>query len=75
MSFNLKRGHIYAGKYIVTIQDQTKLIEIPFAYSGAGNTATFEGEFQVLRTDFGIGGKNVILSNEANISIETEISK
>jgi polyisoprenoid-binding protein YceI len=59
----------------VTIRDKTKLIEIPFTYVEAGSSATFKGDFQVLRTDFGVGGKNVILSNEANVSIETEISK
>jgi len=75
VSFKHKSGSNYTGSFNVTIKDKTKLIEIPFTYIEAGNTATFKGDFQVLRTDFGIGGKNVILSNEANVSIETEISK
>jgi polyisoprenoid-binding protein YceI len=75
VSFKRKSGSNYTGSFNVTIKDKTKLIEIPFTYIEAGNTATFKGDFQVLRTDFGIGGKNVILSNEANVSIETEITK
>jgi polyisoprenoid-binding protein YceI len=75
VSIKHKSGNNYTGSFNVTIKDKTKLIEIPFTYVESGSTATFKGEFQVLRTDFGIGGKNVILSNEANISIETEISK
>lgn len=75
VSFKHKNGNNYTGSFNVTIRDKTKLIEIPFTYIEASNAATFKGDFQVLRTDFGIGGKNVILSNEANVSIETEISK
>lgn len=75
VSFKHKSGNNYTGSFNVTIKDKTKLIDIPFTYTETGSTAVFKGAFQVLRTDFGIGGKNVILSNEANISIETEISK
>jgi polyisoprenoid-binding protein YceI len=75
VSFKHKSGSNYTGSFNVTIKDKTKLIEIPFTYIEAGNTATFKGDFQVLRTDFGIGGKNLILSNEANVSVEAEISK
>jgi polyisoprenoid-binding protein YceI len=75
VSFKHKSGNNYTGSFNVTIRDKTKLIEIPFTYVEAGNSATFKGGFQVLRTDFGIGGKNIVLSNEANIEIETEINK
>ncbi len=75
VSFKHKSGNNYTGSFNVTIKDKTKLIEIPFTYVESGSTATFKGDFQVLRTDFGIGSKNIILSNEANVSIEAEISK
>lgn len=74
VSFKHKSGNNFTGNFNVTIKDKTKLIEIPFTYIETGNSALFKGDFQVLRTDFGIGGKNVILSNEANISVETEVS-
>jgi polyisoprenoid-binding protein YceI len=75
VSFKRKSGSNYTGNFNVTIRDKTKLIEIPFTYVETGNTAQLKGSFVILRTDFGIGGKNLILSNEANVSVEAEISK
>lgn len=75
VSFKRKSGSNYTGSFNVTIRDKTKLIEIPFTYVETGNTAQLKGSFIILRTDFGIGGKNLILSNEANVSVEAEISK
>ncbi|MFC0518854.1 YceI family protein [Mucilaginibacter angelicae] len=75
VSFKRKSGSNYTGSFNVTIRDKTKLIEIPFTYTESGNTAQLKGSFVILRTDFGIGGKNLILSNEANVSVEAEISK
>jgi polyisoprenoid-binding protein YceI len=75
VSFKRKSGSNYTGNFNVTIRDKTKLIEIPFTYVETGNTAQLKGSFLILRTDFGIGGKNLILSNEANVSVEAEISK
>ncbi|MGF7074408.1 YceI family protein [Mucilaginibacter sp. 3215] len=75
VSFKRKSGSNYTGNFNVTIRDKTKLIEVPFTYMESGNTAQLKGNFMILRTDFGIGGKNLILSNEANVSVEAEISK
>ncbi|HEY9195609.1 MAG TPA: YceI family protein [Mucilaginibacter sp.] len=75
VSFKHKSGNNYTGVFNVTIKDKTKPVEIPFTYTETGNTATFKGDFQVLRTDFGVGGKNVILSNEANVSVAIGVSK
>lgn len=75
VSFKRKSGSNYTGNFNVTIRDRTKLIEVPFTYTESGNTAQLKGNFMILRTDFGIGGKNLILSNEANVSVEAEISK
>ncbi|MET3501420.1 polyisoprenoid-binding protein YceI [Mucilaginibacter rubeus] len=75
VSFKRKSGSNYTGNFNVTIRDKTKLIEVPFTYTESGNTAQLKGNFMILRTDFGIGGKNLILSNEANVSVEAEISK
>jgi polyisoprenoid-binding protein YceI len=75
VSFKHKNGSNYTGSFNVTIRDKTKLIEMPFTYTESGNTAQLKGNFMILRTDFGIGGKNLILSNEANVSVEAEISK
>jgi len=75
VSFKHKSGNNYTGQFNVTIKDKTKLIEIPFTYIETGNTAGLKGSFKVLRSDFGIGGKSMVLADEAEISIDTEISK
>jgi polyisoprenoid-binding protein YceI len=75
ISFKHKNGGNYTGNFNVTIKDKTKLVEVPFTYTETGNTAVFNGSFKVNRSDFGIGGKNMILSDEATITVNTEISK
>jgi polyisoprenoid-binding protein YceI len=75
VSFKHKNGGNYTGNFNVTIKDKTKLVEVPFTYTETGNTAVFNGSFKVNRSDFGIGGKNMILSDEATITVNTEISK
>jgi polyisoprenoid-binding protein YceI len=75
VSFKHKSSDNYTGNFNVTIRDKTKLIEIPFSYTETGNTAVFNGSFKINRSDFGIGGKNMVLSNEATVSVNTEISK
>jgi polyisoprenoid-binding protein YceI len=74
VSFKHKSGNNYTGNFNVTIRDKTKLIEVPFTYTETGNTAVFNGSFKITRTDFGIGGKNLILSNEATVTVNTETS-
>jgi polyisoprenoid-binding protein YceI len=75
VSFKHKNGGNYTGNFNVTIKDKTKLVEVPFTYTETGNTAVFSGSFKVNRSDFGIGGKNMILSDEATITVNTEVSK
>jgi polyisoprenoid-binding protein YceI len=75
VSFKHAGGDNYLGNFNVTIKDKTKLVEVPFTYTEAGNTASFNGSFKINRSDFGIGGKNMVLSNEATIVVNTEISK
>ena len=75
VSFKHTKGDNYLGNFNVTIKDKTKLVEVPFTYTEAGNTASFNGSFKINRSDFGIGGKNMVLSNEATIMINAEISK
>ncbi|MEN0054700.1 MAG: YceI family protein [Mucilaginibacter sp.] len=75
VSFKHTKGDNYLGNFNVTIKDKTKLIEVPFTYTEAGNTASFNGSFKINRSDFGIGGKNMVLSNEATVEVNAEISK
>ncbi|WP_183567528.1 YceI family protein [Mucilaginibacter sp. SP1R1] len=75
VSFKHKSGDNYTGSFNVTIKDKTKLIEVPFTYTETGSTAVFNGSFKINRSDFGIGGKNMILADEATVVVNTEISK
>lgn len=75
VSFKHKSGGNYIGNFNVTIKDKTKLIEVPFTYTESGNTAMFNGSFKINRADFGIGGKNMVLADEATVTVDTEISK
>ena len=75
VSFKHRNGNNYTGSFNVSIKDKTKLVEIPFTYADAGNNAIVKGSFHILRTDFGIGGKNLILSNDATVTISAETNK
>lgn len=75
VSFKHSTANNYTGSFNITIKEITKLIDIPFTYVEEGNTAKLKGTFPILRRDFGVGGKNLILSNEANVSVEVEITK
>lgn len=75
VSLRHKSGNNYSGTFNLEIKNKTKQIEIPFIYTETGNSATFKGSFKINRLDFGIGDSSLILSNEATVSIEAEISK
>jgi len=75
VSFKHNSGNNYTGIFNLTIKDKTKLIEVPFTYTESGNTASFKGTFEIHRTDYGVGGKSMIMSNEVNISINVDTSK
>lgn len=75
VSFKHKSGNNYIGSFNVTIKDKTKLVDVPFTYAETGNTAVFDGSFKIQRSDFGVGGKSMVLSNDATVTINTEVSK
>jgi polyisoprenoid-binding protein YceI len=75
VSFSKKNSSNYVGQFNVTIKDKTKLISIPFSYNDAGSAVALKGTFKISRADFGIGKSSMLLSDEANITIEVEASK
>ena len=75
VSFKHKSGDSYIGTFSLTIKDKTNTVDIPFTYAEAGNTASFKGTLQIKRTDYGVGGKSMIMSNEVYISIDVEATK
>jgi polyisoprenoid-binding protein YceI len=74
-AFRHKSGNNYAGTFSLTIKDVTKTIEIPFTYTETGSTAEFKGNFQVERTDYGVGGKSLVMSNDVKVELDVTTSK
>jgi polyisoprenoid-binding protein YceI len=74
-AFKHKTGNSYSGTFNLTIKDVTKSVEIPFTYTETGNTASFKGNLQVERTDYGVGGKSLVMSDDVKIDIEISTTK
>jgi polyisoprenoid-binding protein YceI len=68
-------GSNYTGTFNLTIKDKTNQVQVPFTYTDSGNTANFKGSFKIKRTDYGVGGKSMVMSNEVTISIDVSTSK
>ncbi len=72
---NHQKGENYSGIFDVTIKGKTKRIKIPFTYIENGNNNSFKGNFTISRSDFDIGGKSMILANDAQVAITVETIK
>jgi polyisoprenoid-binding protein YceI len=64
-----KKGNQYAGMFNITIKGVTKQVEIPFEFSNNGNDCVFKGSFPLNRRDFGVGGGNMMMSDNLTVSI------
>lgn len=74
-SFKQKSGNNFVGIFNITIKGKTKLIEVPFNYAESANVALFKGSFKINRHDFNVGGKSMVLADEAIIDLIVETSK
>lgn len=70
-----KSGNNYTGTFNLTIKNKTNAVELPFTYAETGNTASFKGTLKIKRTDYGVGGKSLVMSNDVTINIEADTSK
>ena len=75
ISFNHKSGDNYVGQFNLTMKDRTKAVEMTFTYTETGTTALFKGSFKLNRTDFGVGGKSMVMSSDVTVDIELETTK
>jgi polyisoprenoid-binding protein YceI len=75
VSIKHKSGNNYTGTFNLTIKDKTNPVEIPFTYTETGNNAVFKGSLKIKRTDYGVGDKSLIMSNDVTILIEVDTSK
>jgi polyisoprenoid-binding protein YceI len=68
-------GSNYTGTFNLTIKDKTNQVQVPFTYTENGNTANFKGTFKIKRTDYGVGGKSMVMSNDVTVLIDVSTSK
>jgi polyisoprenoid-binding protein YceI len=68
-------GRNYTGIFNLTIKDKTNQVQVPFTYTENGSDGEFKGTFKLKRTDYGVGGKSMVMSNDVTVSIDVSTSK
>lgn len=64
----------FQGTFRLTIRDHTETVRFPFTFRKTGQGSAFDGEFEINRLDFGVGGKSFLLSNTVKVSLHVEVS-
>lgn len=59
----------------LTIKGITKAISLPFQAVKKPDGYLFTGNFEIDRTDFGVGEKNMVLSNKVTVSLSVSATK
>lgn len=59
----------------LTIKGITKVISFPFQAKAQDNGYLFTGNFQIDRTEFGVGEKNIVLSNLVAVTLSVFAKK
>ena len=75
VSLKHRSGNNYTGNFNLTIKNKTNPVEIPFSYTETGNNAVFKGTLKIKRTDYGVGDKSLIMSNDVTVLIEVDTTK
>ena len=75
VSFKAKGANDFVGMFNMTIKGKTKLVAVPFTYKESTGSALFTGSFKINRTDFNIGGKSMVLADDATIKLVVETAK
>ena len=75
VSFKHNSGNSYTGTFNLTIKDRTNQVQVPFTYTENSNDGDFKGTLKIKRSDFGIGGKSLVMSNDVTISIDVSTNK
>ncbi len=65
----------FEGIFELEMKGTKKNITMPFTVQKNGNSTTYLGNFSINRTDFSIGARSLILSNQATISIQVIANK
>lgn len=75
VSFKSKGSNKFVGAFDLTIKSTTKRIDIPFTITEKGNETVFQGEFNIDRMEYGVGGKTLTLSKDVTITVNIQASK
>ncbi|HSV09717.1 MAG TPA: YceI family protein [Hanamia sp.] len=59
----------------LTIKGVTRSISFPFQVKKINGDYLFTGNFDIDRTDFGVGEKNIVLSNKVSVSLSVTAKK
>ncbi len=59
----------------LTIKGVTKPISFPFQAKKMNDSYLFTGDFEIDRLDFGVGEKNIVLSNKVAVSLSVNTKK
>jgi polyisoprenoid-binding protein YceI len=65
--------YYFTGK--ITIKGVTKTIAFPFQAKEENNGYLFTGNFEIKRTDFGVGEESIVLSNKVAITLSVFAKK
>jgi polyisoprenoid-binding protein YceI len=75
VSIKHNSGSSYTGIFNLTIKDKTNQVQVPFTYTENSNDGEFKGTLKIKRTDYGIGGRSMVMANDVTISIDVTTSK
>jgi polyisoprenoid-binding protein YceI len=59
----------------LSIKGITKEVKFPFTFTPVNDGYLFEGEFEINRRDFGVGGKSLSLSDELTVELSVFAKK
>ncbi|MDZ4667710.1 MAG: YceI family protein [bacterium] len=65
----------FKGYFLLTMKGVSKDVIIPFTYVSGENHFYLKGSFELNRLDYGIGEKNMFMSNEVKINIFIKLEK
>ena len=75
VSIKHNSGSNYTGIFNLTIKDKTNQVQIPFTNTEDNADGEFKGKLKIKRTDYGVGGKSMVMANDVTITIDVTTSK
>lgn len=73
--FSKEEDGSFKGYFKLTMKGKIKDVLVPFTFSEKDGKATLKGIFTINRLDFGVGESSMILSDNATITLEVNVTK